>query len=153
MKSVGASGLSRKLLLYAVMCAKHMFDDYIKYEHDVKSNGLMQLGCTNQPSAKNHFDAIDFFFLCSRREKRTNESICYASARKKKAHAFFIFRRKKQVRAKHKPTHNMNKFIWNMIVGKWELFTESWMKIESSSYFIFGACNSIYNPWNTFIAW
>lgn len=71
MKSVGSSGLSRKLLLYAVMCAKHMFDDYIKYEHDVKSNGLMQLGCTNQPSAKNHFDAIDFIFhfMLSKREK------------------------------------------------------------------------------------
>lgn len=76
MKSVGASGLSRKLLLYAVMCAKHMFNDYIKYEHDVKSNGLMQLGCANQPSAKKYFDAIDFLFYVI--EDRKEQTKAYA---------------------------------------------------------------------------
>lgn len=94
MKSVGASGLSRKLLLYAVMCAKHMFDDYIKYEHDVKSNGLMQLGCTNQPSAKNHFDAIDFFFYVL--EERKEQTKVYAMLQRvKKKLTLFLFSEEK----------------------------------------------------------
>lgn len=90
----------------------------------------MQLGCANQPSAKNRFDGIDFILCCRQmmRKKKATASqptICNASTLNKTSVSI----------EKAEAANNMNKFIRNIIVGKWYLFMNENSRIQIKSRF------------------